>query len=277
MASAEPRRALHTRGPRGRPYSCRAGVGSNPLVEKRSSLRCSDRTTRVNSPCRRERRRKRLPTFAPDDCPQQMASLPTQKEGAQGADGAGIDRADETNAEVRELGFREIYGTYFGFVWRYAANRRVPPAALDDVVQEVFVVIHNRLASFEGRSSIRTWIAGIAQNVVRGYLRKPGNRAAGDRLENEDQLRAEGCSPAEALERKAALELLDEMLDKMTELQREVFILYEIEQLSGVEIAEVLRVNENTLRTRLLAARKVFNAGVARARANQVWRDRERG
>jgi RNA polymerase sigma-70 factor (ECF subfamily) len=56
-----------------------------------------------------------------------------------------------------------------------------------------------------------------------------------------------------------------------------VFILYEIEQLSGVEIADLLGVNENTLRTRLLAARKVFNAGVARARASQMWRDRERG
>jgi RNA polymerase sigma-70 factor (ECF subfamily) len=192
-----------------------------------------------------------------------MASLPTQPEGAQG--------------EGQGLSFREIYDTYFGFVWRYAANRRIAPMAIDDVVQEVFVVVHNRLPSFEGRSSLRTWLAGIAHNVVRGYLRKPGNRAAGEHLENEEQVRAEGCSPAEALERKAAILLLDQMLDKMTGLQREVFILCEIEELSGVEIAEVLGVNENTLRTRLLAARKVFNAGVARARASQVWGDRERG
>jgi len=206
-----------------------------------------------------------------------MASLPTQNEGARSADGVDIDHGDPAKPEARELGFREIYDAFFGFVWRYAANHRVPPAALDDVVQEVFVVVHGRLASFEGRSSIRTWIAGIAHNVVRAYLRKPGNRAAGERIDDEDRLRADGIGPAEALERKAALELLDEMLDKMTELQREVFILYEIEQLSGVEIAEILGVNENTLRTRLLAARKVFNAGVARARANQMWRDREHG
>ncbi len=206
-----------------------------------------------------------------------MANLPTQPEGAQSADGVADDRAKQETIAVRELGFREIYDTYFGFIWRYAANRRVPPMALDDVVQEVFVVVHNRLPSYEGRSSLRTWLAGIAHNVVRGYVRKPGNRPAGDHLENEDQLRADGWSPAEALERKAALELLDRMLDKMTELQREVFILYEIDQLSGVEIAELLGVNENTLRTRLFAARKIFNAGVARARASQVWRDREHG
>ena len=208
--------------------------------------------------------------------PQQMASLPTQPEGAQGAAGVANDRAN-LGTDLQRLGFREIYDAYFGFVWRYAKNRRVPPMAIDDVVQEVFVVVHHRLRSYEGRSSLRTWLAGIAHNVVRGYLRKPGNRRAGDHLENEEQLRADGCSPAEALERKAALELLDQVLDKMTELQREVFILYELEQFSGVEIAEVLNVNENTVRARLLAARKVFNAGVARERARQVWRDRDRG
>ena len=53
-----------------------------------------------------------------------------------------------------------------------------------------------------------------------------------------------------------------------------MFILNEIEQLSSVEIAEVLGVNENTVRTRLLAARKAFNSGVARAQASQKWGDK---
>ncbi len=143
--------------------------------------------------------------------------------------------------------------------------------AIDDVVQEVFVVVHNRLASFEARSSLKTWLAGIAYNVVRGYVRKPGNRASGDYLDEEQQLLAHGVSPAEELERKQALLVLDQLLDKMSDAQREVFILCEIEQLSSVEIAEVLGINENTVRTRLLAARKLFNAGVVRQRASQKW------
>src|SRR3954471_6073438 len=87
---------------------------------------------------------------------------------------------------------RTVYESYFSFVWRYAANRGVPPMAIDDVVQEVFVVVHHRLASFEGRSSLKTWLAGIAYNVVRGYVRKPGNRPAGDYLDEEQQLLAHG-------------------------------------------------------------------------------------
>jgi RNA polymerase sigma-70 factor (ECF subfamily) len=173
--------------------------------------------------------------------------------------------------QIEGVSFREIHDTYYGFVWRYAANRGVPRMAVDDAVQEVFVVVHGRLASFEGRSSLKTWIAGIAHNVVRGYLRKAGNRPAGDCLADEDQLRDEGVSPAEALERKAALEILDGLLDKMSDIQREVFILNELEQLSSVEIAEALGVNENTVRTRLLAARKVFNSGVTRAQASRKW------
>src|SRR5258706_10831507 len=173
-----------------------------------------------------------------------MANLPTQPEGAQSADGVADDRAKQETVAVGELGFREIYGTYFGFIWRYAANRRVPPMALDDVVQEVFVVVHNRLGSFEGRSSLKTWLAGIAHNVVRGYVRKPGNRAASNYLDDEVQLLAPGWNPAEALERKAAIELLHQLLDKMSDVQREVFILNEIEQLSSVDIAQVLGVNE---------------------------------
>ncbi|HEX3777011.1 MAG TPA: sigma-70 family RNA polymerase sigma factor [Polyangiaceae bacterium] len=170
--------------------------------------------------------------------------------------------------------FRAVYETYFPFVWRYAANRGVPPMAIDDVVQEVFVVVHHRLKSFEGRSSLRTWLAGVCRNVLRDYLRKRSNQKTGDSLDDNVEFRADGMGPAEALERKNAVELVDGLLDQMTELQREVFILCDIEQLSAVEVASMLGVNENTLRTRLRAARQVFNAGVTRHRARRAWGER---
>jgi RNA polymerase sigma-70 factor (ECF subfamily) len=171
-----------------------------------------------------------------------------------------IDQAPTTSAT-----FREVYDAHFDFVWRVAANRGVPNAALDDVVQEVFIVIHRKLASFESRSSLRTWIAGIVRRVVADYIAKRGNRAAGDQtLEVEPA--AEDVS-FELLERKAAVELLDTLLAKMTDEQREVFVLHELEQLSCSEISELTGANENTVSTRLRAARRVFEEGVARQRA----------
>jgi RNA polymerase sigma-70 factor (ECF subfamily) len=176
-----------------------------------------------------------------------------------------VDRGATTSAT-----FREIYDAYFDFVWRVAANRGVPNAALDDVVQEVFIVIHRKLASFEGRSSLRTWIAGIVRRVVADYLGKRGNRAAGDQpLEVEP---AAADVSIEVLERDAALELLDTLLAKMTDEQREVFVFHELEQLSCSEISVLTGANENTVWTRLRAARRVFEEGVARQRARDSRR-----
>lgn len=160
--------------------------------------------------------------------------------------------------------FREIYDRYFNFVWRSAANRGVPASALDDVVQEAFIVIHRKLPEFEGRSSLRTWIAAIVRRVVADYVKKRGNQPTGDEtLEREP---AAGAAPLEALEHKAALVLLDALLAKMTDEQREVFVLHEIERMSGAEIADLTGTNENTVWTRLRTARRIFQEGVARQR-----------
>jgi RNA polymerase sigma-70 factor (ECF subfamily) len=164
--------------------------------------------------------------------------------------------------------FQEVYASYFGFVWRTAANRGIPRAALDDVAQEVFIVVDRKLHEFEGRASLRTWIAAIVRRVVADYIKKRGNRPAGDEtLEREP---ASEPANSERAEQNAALELLDTLLAKMNDDQREVFVLHEIEELSGTEIAEITGCNENTVWTRLRAARRIFQEGVARQRARQT-------
>lgn len=172
--------------------------------------------------------------------------------------------------------FREIYDQHFAFVWRLAANRGVPQRALEDVAQEVFIVVHRKLPEFEGRSSLKTWIAAIVRRVIADYVKKRGNRPAGDEplaLEPPESTQAgfagPTVSPAEELERKSALELLDALLSKMSDDQREVFVLHELEHLSGTEIAELTASNENTVWTRLRAARRIFQEGVARQQARR--------
>lgn len=170
--------------------------------------------------------------------------------------------------------FRAIYDEHFDFVWRFAAHRGVPQAALDDVVQEVFVVVNQRLPTFEGRSALRTWIAGITRHVVRGYVRKRGNVSVGEPLQGEETYASDAPTPAEALERKSAGQLLDIILSHMTELQRETFILCEMEGLSAAEMAETLGANEHTVRTRLRDARKVFEEVSTRLAAQVAWSTR---
>jgi len=162
--------------------------------------------------------------------------------------------------------FDDVYEAHFAFVWRNVLNRGVPSSAVDDVVQEVFVVVHRKLPGFEGRSSMRTWLAGIVRRVVADHVRKRGNAPVGDEpLVTDSPSDARG--PAEELDAKAAARLLDQLLAEMPEAQREVFILHEIEQMTGREIAETVGANENTVHTRLRAARRIFEEGLARLRA----------
>ncbi len=163
--------------------------------------------------------------------------------------------------------FREVHDSCIDFVCRYATHRGVPAVMLDDVVQEVFIVVHNRLPTFEGRSALKTWVGGIARLVISDQLRKRQNQSLGEELPEGDSLCSHDLDPAELTARSEAARQLDSLLAKMSEPQREAFILCEIEQFSSVEAAEMLGINENTVRTRLREARKFFEAGIARLRA----------
>src|SRR5687767_10257639 len=77
---------------------------------------------------------------------------------------ASVARREERRAR---LDFAAIYEQHFAFVWRVLRHLGVPEALLEDATQEVFVVVHRRLADFEGRSAASTWIHGIARRVAR--------------------------------------------------------------------------------------------------------------
>src|SRR5262245_25709599 len=64
------------------------------------------------------------------------------------------------------VSFEALYDEHFDFVWRTVRRLGVPEALVDDAVQEVFLVVHRRLGSFEGRSSLKTWICAIVTRVA---------------------------------------------------------------------------------------------------------------
>jgi RNA polymerase sigma-70 factor (ECF subfamily) len=182
-----------------------------------------------------------------------------------------VPEASEQVAGVR-LVFREVYDDYFAFVWRAVANRGVPAAAMDDVVQEVFLVVHRKLDEFEGRSTLRTWLGGIVRRVVADHKKKRGNQATGHEAV-EDHPFESGEDPAAELEQRAAAAVVSTLLEKLSPPQREVFVLYELEQLTMREIAELTQTNENTVQTRLKSARQAFQRSLERYRAANARRD----
>lgn len=164
--------------------------------------------------------------------------------------------------------FRAIYREHFPFVWRCLRRFGVHPSSLDDAAQDVFVVVHRRLAEFEGRSSVRTWLFAIAVRVARNHTRSQTRRGFDVTLDLELPDR-EGMSPDEIAQRRAASLILNTALMQMDESLRLIFILSELEDFTAKEIAEALGMNANTVATRLRKARKDLDKSLERMRARE--------
>lgn len=163
--------------------------------------------------------------------------------------------------------FDELFNTYTPFVWRTLRRLGVADADAEDVCQEVFVAVHRKLETFEGRSSVRTWLYGICVNAASNYRRR---RSVRREVVSEAPPEQTAAPEQQAeLERKQALALLDELLNELDHDRRSVFVLYEIEQLSMHEIASAVGCPLQTAYSRLHAARKQLEASVKRLQARR--------
>jgi RNA polymerase sigma-70 factor, ECF subfamily len=175
------------------------------------------------------------------------------------------------------LTFDQVYEEHFSFVWRNARCLGIAPGAVEDVVQDVFVVVHRRLSAFDAtRSSIRTWLFGILRRIVADHRRTRRRKPAHFGTDEGDQaveslIEPERTSPHESAARAEAARVLASLLDRLDDDKREVFVLAEIEQMTVPEIAEATGLNLNTAYARLRAARQEFEEAVKRRRARDGW------
>jgi RNA polymerase sigma-70 factor (ECF subfamily) len=167
--------------------------------------------------------------------------------------------------------FAEIYDAHVDSLWRSARALGIPEHAIDDVIQDVFVVVHRRLSSFEGRSQLRTWLTKILVRVVGTHRRRHRRKGGHDELPEEVRDERED-GPHEETARREAVRLLEQILDGLDEEQRTVFVLAELEQMPVPEIAEAVGANVNTVYSRLRLARREYERQVARIRAKDEWR-----
>lgn len=165
-------------------------------------------------------------------------------------------------------GFDAIYAEHFAFVWRTVRRLGVPARHVDDAVQDVFVVVYRKLDGFEGRASVRSWLFGIARRVTGDYRRR-AERKENDvgALPDAGIADPHARTPLEAVAEAEAVEVLHALLASLSEEQREVFVMTELEQLSAPEIADALGVSVNTVSSRLRVARAAFEKAVARHHA----------
>lgn len=149
--------------------------------------------------------------------------------------------------------FQLIYLEYGPFVWRAMSYLGVPVSDVEDACQQVFLVVLRKLAEFEGNSAIKTWIYGICLRVA-SERRK---RASASREAPSAEPPEEEVEPAQEaeLERQQTRKRLTSALAQLDEDQREVFVLYEIEQLTMKEVARTVACPLFTAYSRLRLAR----------------------
>jgi RNA polymerase sigma-70 factor (ECF subfamily) len=145
-------------------------------------------------------------------------------------------------------------------VWRFTAAL-VDPGAADDLTQETFLRAFKALPGFEGRSSARTWLLGIARRTCADHL-----RAVVRRRRLDARLAAQATTELPAPDPAHRLGTAD-LLGRLSEERRTAFVLTQVLGLSYAEAAAVEEVPVGTIRSRVARARDELVTAVARARA----------
>ena len=163
--------------------------------------------------------------------------------------------------------FETIYHQYFRFVWISARRLGVHVDAMDDVVQEVFLVIYSKLHTIRDPAALRSWIYGVVRRTASAHRRK---QRADQETAEMDTFTIAAPGPHEDAEQHARLLLLGELLNSLSEQKREIFVLVELEEMSVPEVAAALEIPLNTAYSRLRLAREDFETALGRRERSTV-------
>jgi RNA polymerase sigma-70 factor (ECF subfamily) len=171
-------------------------------------------------------------------------------------------------ADGEREALEELFARYRAMAYRVAYRLLGHEADALDAVQDGFVKALTHLASFQGRSSFKTWLLRVVSNAALDLGRQRGRREmlSLDAVANQDSEnpRPVVCEdPAQGLERADLRRLLNEALAKLPEAQRQTFVLHADAELSYREIAEALEISIGTVMSRLYYARQKLRVYLA--------------
>lgn len=165
-------------------------------------------------------------------------------------------------SEGSAAAFEKIYGFACGFVWSIALRVTNSRETAQDVTQEVFLKVHSSLKTFRFQSSFKTWLYKITFNTAINAYRKR-SRDLGLRQEyerNYEHIAGAGKEDEHAIDKAYKEQFLEGILRRLNPDQRACILLREKEGLSYEEIGRVLKINVNTVRSRLKRAREALLA-----------------
>ena len=179
-----------------------------------------------------------------------------------------VVRADRSPlATGRPLAVREVYDEYAGYVWNTLRRLGAADTDLEDLTHDVFVQVQRSLGDYDPARPMKPWLFGIAFRVVSQHRRR-GRRWRGGPGEHADPV-----DPSPLADERIRLaqdrRLVIAALGAIEEGRRQVFVLYELDDVPMDEIARALGVPLNTAYSRLRVARQEFRAAVTRLRRGE--------
>ena len=151
--------------------------------------------------------------------------------------------------------FEIVYKATSGFVYNVAYRVLYNKQDAEEVTQEVFLSVYNKLKEFRFRSAFKTWVYRIAVNYAINRAKKNSNEKS-RRKQYYENLSPEETSSGPAAGEGDNARIVDSYLKDLNPDQRACVVLRNIEGLSYRQIADSLRVNINTVRSRLKRARR---------------------
>jgi RNA polymerase sigma-70 factor, ECF subfamily len=163
---------------------------------------------------------------------------------------------------ARPVDIEAVFRRHRGDIERWASRLGGPLVDAEDVAQEVLIVAHRRLPEFRHEAQLQTWLFKTTQNIATTHRRRERMRRwlRGMPLDYAEELRAPGPSVLEEMEQREAAAEVYSALDRLADKYRSIVILFEIEGLSGEEIASLVGVPLATVWVRLHRGRRRFRA-----------------
>jgi RNA polymerase sigma-70 factor, ECF subfamily len=172
-------------------------------------------------------------------------------------------------AKGDRLAMQVLFARHHVRVYRFVLRLVGNPSVAEDLISEVFLDVWRQADRFEGRSAVSTWMLAIARFKALSALRKKPDEELDE--ETAEAIEDTSDNPEVALEKKDKSAVLRQCLEKLSPEHKEIIDLVYYHEKSVEEVAEIVKIPENTVKTRMFYARKKLAELLQAAGVERGW------
>ena len=151
-----------------------------------------------------------------------------------------------------QLAFNKLYERYRQSLYRYMLRQiSVSDSVLNELYQDVWLKLINSRQQYKVKASFKTYLYQIANNTIKDYFRRESVRKIMSNLEHEEEIVDNGIAPDEKLAKQQLVVKFKQVLAELPQQQRDVFLLREEAGLTSAQIAEMMQVSVDTVKSRM--------------------------